>query len=76
MKVLKVVASPLLALTGAFKRPALPAPLPTPTRDAAAAAIASDDALRKRRGGAADILNSASGVEAGPSAGGKDTLGS
>ena len=76
MKALKFVASPLLALTGVLKKPKLPAPVRTPTRDDAAAEIASEDALRKRRGGAADILNSAGGVEAGSSAGGKDTLGS
>ncbi|MEA3053549.1 MAG: hypothetical protein QOG72_2452 [Sphingomonadales bacterium] len=76
MKALKWAASPLLAATGMLdgpKKKALPAPLPTPTRDDARAELDQRDALRRRRGGAADIV-AGLGAEAG--AGGKTTLGS
>lgn len=56
------------------KTPELPAPIPVPSRDDARATIAAQDALRKRRGGAADILTGAGGAEAGAT--GKATLGS
>lgn len=45
------------------------------TRDDASAAIANQDELRKRKGGAADILNGTTGAEAALS-GGKLVLGS
>lgn len=71
----KVLGSVLKAV-GIISTPGkVPEALPTVTRDDAAAQIASDDELRKRRGGAADILNGASGAEAALS-GGKLTLGS
>lgn len=46
----------------------------TPTRDDAAARIAADDELRRRKGAASDILNGTTGVEAAVS-GGKFVLG-
>lgn len=78
MKILKFAVSPIAGLIGALKpkKPQLPAPIPTATRDDAAAAIAADDRLRKRRGGAADILNGSSGMEAAAGATAKDRLGS
>lgn len=57
------------------KPQALPAPLPTATRDDALAAAEQADALRRRRGGAADMVTGAYGAE--PLGGtGKATLGS
>lgn len=56
--------------------PKLPAALPQPQRDDAAAQLRGDDAFRKRRGGAADLLTGSGGAEAAPAATGKDTLGS
>lgn len=53
-----------------------PAPLPTVSRDDARAEIAASDALRKRRGGAADIMGGSAGMEAAPATTGKTTLGS
>jgi hypothetical protein len=76
MKAAKWLVSPLLAATGVLdgpKKQALPAPLPTATRDDARAEADRGDALRRRRGGAADIV-AGYGAEAGP--GGKATLGS
>lgn len=71
----KLVAAPLKAL-GVISTPGkTPSALPTLTRDDAAATIAADDELRKRRGGAADIITGAAGAEA-PLTGGKLTLGS
>jgi hypothetical protein len=70
-----VVGAPLKAL-GLVKKPGkAPAPLPTPTRDDVVDRMASEDELRRRRGGAADILTGQGGAEAAPS-GGKQTLGS
>lgn len=54
------------------KKKALPTPLPTPTRDDARAETERRDELRRRRGGAADMV-AGFGAEAG--AGGKTTLG-
>ena len=77
MKAVKAVFSPVLSVLGLLpKTPKLPAPQKTPTRDEARDAIAAEDALRRRRGGAADIMTGSGGAEAGPAAGGKDTLGS
>ena len=53
---------------------ALSAPLPSASRDDAAAAIEQDDELARRRGAAADISTGAQGAEA-PSTGGKLVLG-
>jgi hypothetical protein len=75
MKIIGAVVSPILSVLGLTpKAPKMPAPTPTATRDDARAQIASGDALKKRRGGAADMLSGAGGAEAG--GGGKDTLGS
>lgn len=60
------------ALGGGGKKPKQP--LPQATRDDAAA-IATEDELRKRKGGAADILTGVTGAEAALS-GGKLVLGS
>lgn len=71
----KLVAAPLKAL-GVVSTPGKPpAPLRPVTRDDAAAQIATDDALRRRQGAAADIITGAGGAEA-PLSGGKLTLGS
>ncbi|NYT42312.1 hypothetical protein HZY97_16185 [Sphingomonas sp. R-74633] len=56
--------------------PQLPAPTMTPTRDAARDAVAASDEIRRRRGGAADVLTSRMGAEADAGATGKQTLGS
>lgn len=55
------------------KRPKMPAPLPVPTRSNAAER-ARIDALRSRRGGAADFLTGSGGAEAAP-ASAKELLG-
>ncbi|WP_374650317.1 hypothetical protein [Rhizorhabdus sp.] len=69
------MVSPLYRAVGMLpKAPKLPTPTPAPTRDDAAAAIEAEDELRRRRGGAADILNGSSGVEP-AMPGGKQTLG-
>jgi hypothetical protein len=71
----KLLSAPLKAL-GIISTPGKPpSALPAPTRDDAAAQIRADDELRKRRGGAADIITGAAGAEA-PLTGGKLTLGS
>lgn len=59
-----------------FKKPKIPSPGPAPkpvTRDDARESAERDDELRRRRGGAADILTGTGGAEAG--SGGKTTLG-
>jgi hypothetical protein len=76
-KVGKALISPIKAIGGLIKKPkqaALPKPLPTPLRDDARAIVERDDELRRRRGGASDIVNGLGGVEAAPT-GGKTTLG-
>lgn len=71
----KLLSAPLKAL-GIVSTPGKPpAPLPTVTRDEAGAQAMADDELRRRKGGAADIVNGASGAEAALT-GGKLTLGS
>lgn len=71
----KILAAPLKAL-GIISTPGkAPSPLPTATRDDAAAQIAANDELQRRKGGAADILNGSGGAQA-PLTGGKLTLGS
>lgn len=59
-----------------FKKPHIPSPGPSPkpvTRDDARESAERDDELRRRRGGAADILTGAGGAEAGST--GKTQLG-
>lgn len=71
----KIISAPLKAL-GIISTPGkAPSPLPTVTRDDAASAVAADDEIRRRKGGASDILNGAGGAQA-PLTGGKLTLGS
>lgn len=66
-----VVSAPLKAL-GIIHSPGKPpSPLPTATRDDAYDRVAIEDELRKRRGGAADMLGG--GAEAGAT--GKTNLG-
>lgn len=65
----------VLKATGLVSTPGKPpAALPTVTRDDAVAQQRADDELRRRKGGAADILNGASGAEAALT-GGKLVLG-
>lgn len=69
-----VIRAPLKAL-GIVKSPGrAPMPLPSVTRDDARDSSAMADELRRRRGGAADMLTGAGGAEAG-TGGGKSTLG-
>lgn len=67
MQVAKAAFSPLLTAVGLLKpkRPKLAAPTPIATRSNAAD-VARVDALRSRRGGAADFLTGAGGAEAAP----------
>ncbi|SFR86594.1 hypothetical protein [Sphingomonas jatrophae] len=70
----KIIAAPLKAL-GIVSTPGkAPSPLPSVTRDDAVAQVAADDELRRRKGGAADIITGATGAEA-PLTGGKLILG-
>jgi hypothetical protein len=46
------------------KAPKAPQPLPTATRDDAAAQVKNDDAIRRRQGAAADIVTGKTGAEA------------
>lgn len=71
-----IVSAPLKAIGLIPKTPQLPAPTPVPTRDDARQAVAMDDALKRRRGGAADIVTGRMGAEAAPGTVGKETLGS
>lgn len=61
----KAVGSIFKAIGLVPKRPKVPVPLPAPTRSDAAA-VARIDALRSRRGGAADFLTGSGGAEAEP----------
>lgn len=63
-KFAQALISPLGAVVGLFKKPKIPAPTAMPTRDDAARAAMKEDSLRKRRGGAADILTGDGGAEA------------
>lgn len=74
MKAAKMLISPLGHALGLFKKVKPPSPLPVAQRDDTLRAIGTEDALMKRRGGAADILTGAGGAEAGP-ASAKDLLG-
>lgn len=76
MKLVKTAVSPLLSVLGiATKTPKIPAAQPTATRDDAADMARDDERLRKRRGGAANILTGSAGAEASGAAVGRDTLG-
>lgn len=67
MKAIGTLISPIGSALGLFKKSKTPSPLPVATRDDTLRAISGEDALAKRRGGAADILTGAGGAEAGPS---------
>jgi len=70
----KVLAAPLKAI-GLVKTPGkAPAPLAAVTRDDARDMASQADELRRRRGGAADILTSSGGAEL-TGGTGKTTLG-
>lgn len=72
----KVLLSPLGAAVGLFKKPKdPPKPLPTVSRDDVISGIARDDMLRRRRGGAADMLTGATGAEVTAPTSAKDLLG-
>jgi hypothetical protein len=76
MKVLKFAVSPLLAVAGGLlkkKSKDAPTALPPVTRDSVRELADKRDELRRRRGGAADIV---AGWGAEPAAVGKATLGS
>jgi hypothetical protein len=64
-KLVKGLLSPIGALLFGRKkgRPIEPLPLVQATRDDAAAAAGLDDELRRRKGGAADILTGFRGAE-------------
>lgn len=73
-KLAKVGLFGVAGLVASHKKPKLPAPLPSATRDDAAAMVAQEDELRRRKGGAADIITGTGGAEAALS-GGKLVLG-
>lgn len=56
-------------LGGKKKMPLAPLPLPGATRDDAEVLAAREEELRRRKGGASDILNGVTGAEAAMSAG-------
>ena len=68
-----VIEAPLKFLGLVPHIPTPPAAPPAPTRDDAQTAAAAQDALRARRGSAADMLTGPSGAEAGAT--GKTMLG-
>lgn len=70
MKVVgKVIRAPLKALGLIPKLPKPPVPLKPATRDRARETANLDDELRRRRGGAADMLTGTGGAEASGSVG-------
>lgn len=74
MKAITGALSAPLKLIGLVpKYPKLPKPTPVAQRDDAEAAMAQEDELARRRGGAADVITGAGGAEA--AAGGKSLLG-
>jgi hypothetical protein len=78
MKAARWLASPLLSAVGILKKPKkaeAPAALPPVTRDSVREGADRRDALRRRRGGAADIVTGAYGAEPVMPTG-KETLGS
>lgn len=72
----RLVGKALTSLGVLPKAPKLPAQQPMQSTDDARNIVINQDALRRRRGGAADLLLGAGGAEAGAGVGGKDTLGS
>ena len=63
--VAKFLISPVLGVLGLLNKPQpAPVPLPQATRDDAFAATQSQDELRRRKGGASDILTGTTGAEA------------
>lgn len=71
-----LLGGPLIkAIAGGGKKKKPIQPLPQATRDDAAALADQEDELRRRKGGAADILTGVTGAEAALS-GGKLVLGS
>lgn len=62
----KIVKGVVKLIAGSGK---LGKPIPQPTRDDAAAELMADDELRRRQGGAADIITGMRGAEAVPTAG-------
>lgn len=76
MKAIGSVFTGALKAVGLVKTPGkAPKPIPTATRDDAREKVMADDALRRRRGGAADILTGSAGAEASAGATGKSMLG-
>jgi len=72
----KVLLSPIVGVASLLKKPKdPPKPLPTVSRDDVISSIAKDDMLRRRRGGAADMLTGASGAELAAPSSAKDLLG-
>lgn len=71
----KIVSAPLKALGILHTPKSEPTALPQASRDDAAADIAADDELQRRKGGAADIITGATGAGT-PLTGGKLILGS
>lgn len=70
-----IIRAPLKAL-GIVKSPGrVPDPIRPVTRDDARDKAALEDELRRRRGGAADMLTGSGGAEAGAGSTGKTTLG-
>lgn len=70
-----IITAPLKAL-GVIKTPGrAPAPLPTVTRDAARDRTSLLDELRRRRGGASDLVSGTGGAEAASGSVGKSVLG-
>lgn len=76
MKALEFLVSPLAAVAGLFKPKTQQTATASPTlsRDDTLRSLQKDDELRRRRGGAADILTGADGAEPAP-AGAKALLG-
>lgn len=68
-----IMRAPLKLLGMIPKTPKLPAAQPTVTRDDARDRAGLEEELRKRRGGAADMMTGDGGAEAG--SGGKTKLG-
>lgn len=79
MKVAKFLLSPLLAVTGLLdgpKKKDQPVAVGPVTRNSVREAADRNDELRRRRGGAADIVTGAYGAEPAAASIGKATLGS
>ncbi|BBC99105.1 hypothetical protein [Sphingobium sp. YG1] len=75
MAIFRKLTSGIFKAIGLVSTPGkAPKALPTVTRDEAAAQVAVNDELLRRKGGAADMLTGTGGAEA--AAGAKTTLGS